>query len=164
MRLLWSLRPRSPWDRCGDAETAFGLAATPAGGRILAAHPGLLLYRMVPADRKRGTESLEIVVSGRGVAIGGKLFTEPVRSIEVRRDANGSVLSLGEEQITVSGDGEALAMENDRWLRYYFNEFVPMVAEVYRWRSPHAASILRAWGTLPCTECRRAFLARPGET
>jgi hypothetical protein len=163
LRLLWSLRPRRPWDRCGDAETAFGLAASAAGGRILAAHPDLLLYRLAPTSRKRGAETLEIVISGRGVSVAGKLFSEPVRSIEVRADAYGSTLIIGDQRINVSGDGEALAMEIERWMRYYFGELVPMVAEVYRWRSPHAASILRAWGTVPCPECRQPFLARVGE-
>jgi hypothetical protein len=163
LRLLWSLRPRRPWDRCGDAENAFGLAANAAGGRILAAHPDLLLYRLAPTSRKRGSETFEIVISGRGVSVASKLFGEPVRSIEVRSDANGSTLIIGDHRINVSGDGEALAMEIERWMRYYFSEFVPMVAEVYRWRSPHAASILRAWGTVPCPECRQPFLARVGE-
>jgi hypothetical protein len=163
LRLLWSLRPRRPWDRCGDAETAFGLASTASGGRILAAHPDLLLYRSAPTSRKRGVETVEIVVSGRGITIAGKLFTESVRTIEVRPAANGSILIIGDERINVSGDGDALGMEIERWMRYYFSEFVPLVAEVYRWRSPHAASILRAWGTAPCPECRQPFLARVGE-
>jgi hypothetical protein len=163
LRLLWSLRPRRPWDRCGDAENAFGLAGAAAGGRILAANPDLLLYRLAPVSRKRGAETVEIIVSGRGVSVAGKLFSEPVRTIEVTPAADGSTLIIGDERITVNGDGDALAMEIERWLRYYFSEFVPMVAEVYRWRSPHAASILRAWGTLPCPECRQPFLARLGE-
>jgi hypothetical protein len=118
---------------------------------------------LAPTSRKRGADTLEIVVSGRGVSVGGKLFTEPVRTIEVRPHTNGSVLTIGDERISVSGDGDTLGMEIERWMRYYFGEFVPMVAEVYRWRSPHAASILRAWGTVPCPECRQPFLARLGE-
>jgi hypothetical protein len=163
LRLLWSLRPRRPWDRCGDAETAFGLAVSAAGGRILAAHKDLLLYRSAPTSRKRDAETLEIVVSGRGIAIAGKLFTEPVRAIEVRPHDDGSMLIIGDERIPIRGDGDALGLEIERWMRYYFGEFVPMVAEVYRWRSPHAASILRAWGTVPCPECQQPFLARIGE-
>jgi hypothetical protein len=70
---------------------------------------------------------------------------------------------VGHERFTLTGDPDHAATEIERWLRYYFHEFVPMVADVYRWRSPHAASIVRAWGTITCPECRQPFQARPGE-
>jgi hypothetical protein len=159
------LRPRRPWDRCGDAETAFGLAARDRGGPLLAKHPDLLLYRAVAVNGgdTRAAERLEIVVTGRGVSIGGKLFSDPVETIEARRGAEEHLLVVGKEQFTLTGDPDETAIEIERWLRYYFHEFVPMVAEVYRWRSPHVASILRAWDTVTCPECRWPFQAQPGE-
>jgi hypothetical protein len=168
LRLLWSLRPRRPWDRCGDAETAFGLATGASDGQILGKYPDLLLYRAgavssPAAPSSRAAKLLEIVVSGRGVTVGGRVFTEPVATIEVRRGTAEHVVIVGDERFLVSQDPDAAATEIERWLRYYYQEFVPMVAEVYRWRSPHAASIVRAWGTLACPECRQSFVARPGE-
>jgi hypothetical protein len=168
LRLLWSLRPRRPWDRCGDAETAFGLADSASDGQVLGKYPDLLLYRAGagsgPAARgSRAAQQLEIVVSGRGVTVGGKLFAEPAATIEVRRGDAEHVVIVGDERFLVSQDSDAAATEIERWLGFYFQEFVPMVAEVYRWRSPHAASIVRAWGTLACPECRQSFVARPGE-
>jgi hypothetical protein len=165
LRLLWSLRPRRPWDRCGDAETVFGLAASGGGGQVLAKHPDLLLYRAgaVNPARKQAADQLEIVVSGRGVSIDSKLFSEPVATIEVRRGDTEHVLMVGDERFTLTGEPDEAATEIERWLRYYFHEFVPLVAEVYRWRSPHAAAILRAWGTVTCPECHAPFVARPGE-
>jgi hypothetical protein len=165
LRLLWSLRPRRPWDRCGDAETAFGVAESASSGAILGKYPDLLLYRAGTSNggRKRTAEQLEIILTGRGVWIGGKLFSEPVQTIEVRRGETNHILLIGEERFSVTGDPDETAAEIERWLRYYFLEFMPLVAEVYRWRSPHAASIVRAWGTVHCPECVKPLLARPGE-
>src|SRR5262249_38405058 len=164
LRLLWSLRPRRPWDRCGDAETAFGMAETSDGRPILGKHPDLLLH--LPGSvtgTDQPAESLEIIVSGRGVTIGGKLFSEPVQTIEARPEGAAHLLLVGEERFTLTGSPDEAAGQIERWLRYYFNEFVPLVPEVYRWRSPHAAWILRAWGSVPCPECRRPLLVRPGD-
>ncbi|HMF11425.1 MAG TPA: hypothetical protein VKE94_03945, partial [Gemmataceae bacterium] len=165
LRLLWSLRPRRPWDRCGHAETAFSLAGATAGGQVLGKYADLLLYRAGTShgNRNEAAQKLEIVVSGRGVIVSGKLFSEPVATLEVKRTEFGHELLVGGERFAVDGDPDQAATEVERWLRYYFHEFVPMVAEVYHWRSPHAASILRAWGTIGCPECQARFVARPGE-
>jgi hypothetical protein len=165
LRLLWSLRPRRPWDYCGDAETAFGLAESAAAAPVLGKHPDLLLYRAGTSNsgRRRAAEQLEVVLSGRGVWIGRKLFSEPVQTIEIRRGDGNHILLIGDERFTVSGDPDGAASEIERWLRYFFLEFMPLVAGVYRWRSPHAASIVRAWGTVHCPECGKPLLARPGE-
>jgi hypothetical protein len=162
LRLLWSLRPRQPWDRCGEAETAFELAER--SDDLLGRYPDLLLYQP-SSGKRRGPAPLEIILRGRGVVIEGKLFTEPARTIEIQVRGNeaGSLLIIDGEKIPVRGDATEAAGQAERWLRYYFHEFVPLVAEVYHWRSPHATAILRAWGTVACPECKRPLFARPGE-
>jgi hypothetical protein len=170
LRLLWSLRPRQPWDRCGECETAFTLAATVEGGAVLGRYPDLLLYQAgsSSSDHRPGMpRRLEIIICGRGIAVEDTLFTEPVRTIDVqtKRVAAGErhVLTLGEHRFVFRGDADEVVRQVDQWFRYYFNEFVAQTMEVYRWRSPHVAAILRAWGTVPCPECQRTLVARAGE-
>src|SRR5207248_1068494 len=45
LRLLWSLRPRRPWDHCGKAVTVFEVAHSPGQSRLLEEHPDLLLLQ-----------------------------------------------------------------------------------------------------------------------
>ncbi len=168
LRLLWSLRPRRPWESCGEATTAFALATDPEGGEILGKYPDLLLYQ--PASGLAGVEQTrgaEIVVCGRGIFFEDTLFTEPLRSIEVitKRSAAGEsyVLVLGEHRFVFRSSPDPIAAHVEKWFRYYFGEFVPQIAEVYRWKSPHVGAILRAWGTVPCPDCKRTLLPRAGE-
>jgi hypothetical protein len=170
LRLLWSLRPRQPWERCGECVTAFTLAESAEGGQVLGRYPDLLLYQAgtsLSGNRPGMPRRLEIIVCGRGVVVEDTLFTEPVRTLDVqtKRVAAGErhVLTLGEHRFVFRGDADEAARQVDQWFRYYFNEFVPQTAEVYRWRSPHVAAILRAWGTVPCPECRRPLVARAGD-
>jgi hypothetical protein len=170
LRLLWSLRPRQPWERCGDCVTAFNLAESAEGGQVLGRYPDLLLYQAGTSSsghRAGMSRRLEVIVCGRGVVVEDTLFTEPVRTLELesKRLSGGErhVLTLGEHRFVFRGDADEAARQVDQWFRYCFNEFVPQTAEVYRWRSPHVAAILRAWGTVPCPECQRTLVARAGD-
>jgi hypothetical protein len=166
MRLLWSLRPQRPWDRCGDAETVFSLAESANAGSILSKYPDLLLYQSGggPEQREAG---LKVLVCGRGVVIEGRLFNEPPRTIEWTSPPGGTVdqhvVLLDGEGIPIRGDPDEAVRRIERWFRFYFNEFVGQVAEAYRWTSPHVAAILRAWGIVTCPDCQRRLTARPGE-
>jgi hypothetical protein len=166
MRLLWSLRPSRPWDRCGDAETAFGLAESGSANSILSKYPDLLLYQSGAGSGRRNP-AMQVIVCGRGVAFEGRLFNEPPRTTEWTSRQNGEadrhVVLLDGEGIPIRGDPDEAVARIERWFRYYFNDFVSQVAEVYRWTSPHVAAILRAWGIVTCPECSRRFTARPGE-
>jgi hypothetical protein len=51
----------------------------------------------------------------------------------------------------------------EQWFRYAFHEFLPRLPEVRGWQPPDRTTLLRAWGAVPCPECRRYLLARPGE-
>lgn len=159
LRLLWSLRPRQPWDRCGPADTVFALAEQPSAVAILAKYPDLLLHQEGLAPRRA-----DVVLCGRGVVVEGTLFTDPLRVLEVERRGPGRyVLTLDGERFVFRSDPDELAEGVERWFRWYFNDFVMQVVEVYRWRSPHVAAVLRAWGSVACPECRRRLFARPGE-
>ncbi|HZT80239.1 MAG TPA: hypothetical protein VFA26_08455 [Gemmataceae bacterium] len=169
-RLLWSLRPRRPWDRCGEAVTVFNLAADPEGADLLAKHPDLLLYQPAGWQGSGGdarARGAEVIVCCRGIVFEGTLFDEPVRTVEViaRRGESGEsyVLVLGEHRFVFHADPGAIASQLERWFRWYFGDFVPQVKEVYRWHSPHVAAVLRAWGTVPCPGCKRPLLPRAGD-
>jgi hypothetical protein len=169
LRLLWSLRPSRPWDRCGPAVTAFELAADAGRARLLAVHPDVLLYQedgetLLAADGGAGRMApAQVVLGVDGVWLQGVGFREPPRVVEVRGRPLGSELIMGESVFRSPADLEALARRMERWFRYAFHEFLPQLPKVETWQSPDRSAILRAWGAVPCPECHRHLLARVGE-
>jgi hypothetical protein len=159
LRLLWSLRPTRPWDRCGEAVTVFELAADlEEAERRLAKFPDMLLAVL---------EAPVIYLCGRGLIFLDTLFTEPPQSVEVveRRFAHGGgyVLIVGDHDFRLPEDPGNLAVRLERWFRYFFHDFLPQVSAVYKWRSPVVARTLRAQNAVPCPECRQAVLTRTGD-
>jgi hypothetical protein len=170
LRLLWSLRASRPWDRLGRCATAFELAADPDRARLLGVFPDLLLCQEEPdwpavadpASAKR--TPVRIQLSVQGVVLQETLFAWPPRTVEVnRRRKGGSELVLGDQRFTANDDLSDLARRMEWWFRYGFNDFLPQVPAVRLWQSPDRAAILRAWGAVPCPECRGYFLAHVGE-
>jgi hypothetical protein len=169
LRLLWSLRPRRPWDRCGEVVTAFELAADPDREDRLGHYSNLLLWQEEPdwvivadgGQEKMG--AAEILLGAEGVRLQGLLFVEPPRVVEVHMKSLGHELVLGPHYFRSSGELDSLAQRMERWFRYAFHEFLPTVEAVLDWRSPDRATILRAWGAVPCPDCRRFLLPRVGE-
>jgi hypothetical protein len=169
LRLLWSLRPTRPWDRCGEVSTAFELAVDPDWEAMLAEHPDVLLWQEHPewhavADGWLGRMGpAQVLLVGKGVCVQEVLFTEPPRVVEVRLKSLGCELRLGAYLFRGPEDLEPLARNLERWFRYAFHEFMPQVERVLTWQSPDRAAILRSWGAIPCPECRRYLLARVGQ-
>ncbi|HEV3263045.1 MAG TPA: hypothetical protein VG013_39795 [Gemmataceae bacterium] len=158
LRLLWSVRPRRPWDRHGDALTAFDVAADrAAGARFLQHCPDLLLLTRQPPV---------VYLCGRGLIFQGQLFREPPRRAEIKpnvRNRQGAYeLLLDNRSFRFADDPEQLLDRLERWFRYYFQEFLPEVAAVHGWQAPNAPS-LTTQVAVRCPECRRAMLTRPGE-
>jgi hypothetical protein len=159
LRLLWSLRPTRPWDRYGQAATAFEIAADHDLGRArLGKWPDLLLW-------VEGTPPMQLCV--RGVAFMDKVFPQPVRTIEVVSrhlfQDKGYDLVLDREYFRFPADPEPAARRLEKFFRYFFHEFRPQVPGVARWRSPAVSKMLRTHNAVPCPECHRPVLARPGE-
>jgi hypothetical protein len=169
LRLLWSLRPSRPWDRCGEAVTAFELAADPGREGQLGRYPNLLLWQGAPewlieAEGGKGElEAAEILLCAEGVRLQGFLFVAPPRVVEVNTKPVGSELVMEPYTFRSPGGMDGLAQRMERWFRYAFHEFLPAVESVLNWRSPDRAAILRAWGAVPCPDCRRYLLPRVGE-
>jgi hypothetical protein len=165
LRLLWSQRAARPWDHVGAADSVFELAADPAAAELLGRYPDLLLRHVLPArfagDNTDG--AADILVCSRGVMLRGAVFTHPPRAVEVAARQGRYELTVDGQRFAFANDPEAVASRLERWCRYYFDEFVPAAGDVYRWRSPDATAVLRAWGTVRCPDCGRSLLPRVGE-
>ncbi|MHB1424196.1 MAG: hypothetical protein ACYC3I_13555 [Gemmataceae bacterium] len=168
LRLLWSLRPTRPWDRCGEAITVFDLADDPQHGGLLAAYPDLLLWRLEPdwqvaAPGVAEQKPASILFCVRGVALQGVFFTETPRVVEVNARWRYNDLLIGDQRFRSSGPLDVLALRMERWFRYAFSEFLPVLPRVEKWRAPDRLAILRAWGAVTCPECHRQLLPRVGQ-
>jgi hypothetical protein len=169
LRLLWSLRPTRPWDRLGPVTTVFELAADLEQSELLGEQPDLLLVQeepdwLVVGDGGKGAMGpARILLCTRGVMLQEVLFAETPRVVEVLTKSVGYELILGRFRFRSPNDLEPLALRMERWFRYAFNDFLPAMAAALNWKSPDRAAILRAWGAVPCPECRREVLARVGE-
>jgi hypothetical protein len=168
LRLLWSLRPARPWDRCGDSRTVFDLAADHQRSDLLARVPDLLLWQeepdwLVAAPGVTEPRPTHIALCVRGVLLQDVLFRETPRVVEVNARYRYNDLVIGEQRFRSSDSLDDLALRMERWFRYAFSEFLPAVPHVESWKAPDRLAILRAWGAVACPECRRQLLPRVGE-
>jgi hypothetical protein len=169
LRLLWSLRPTRPWDRLGEAWTAFELAGDPDRAEVLAGHTDLLLWYEDPSCQvvaesgraRMGPATIQFTTAG--VWLQDVLFPIPPRVFEVRLKSVGCEMKLGNQVFRSPIDLDPLSRLLERWFRYAFHEFLPQYERVLSWQSPDRAALLRAWGAVPCPECGRHLLARAGE-
>src|SRR5262249_25348939 len=92
---------------------------------------------------------------------------EPPRRVEikVRRDFDGVEyeLLLGEHRFPFINDPGPLAARLQRWFRYHFEEFLPLVADVNSWQTPPGTTPTRVPEAVACLECRRLLVTRVGE-
>jgi hypothetical protein len=169
LRLLWSLRSRRPWDRCGPSQTVFDVAEQPELASHLEEYPDLLLLQEPPDGQLPVQEGdqLPVVICGRGVVFQGTLFETMPKMLEVVE--LGGVLDRGfdvvldKKSFWLRRDPEKLTERLERWFRFFFQEFAPHVAEVHGWRSPGAAATLRALEAVSCPDCGRPVLPRAGQ-
>jgi hypothetical protein len=158
LRLIWSLRPRRPWDRWSDAATVFELATDPDPSRnLLGEYPDLLL-----ADMKMPA----VLVCGGDVVFQARRFPAPPRLLEVkaRRTFEGMDFELvvGELRLPFVTDPTPLVKRLEYWFRYHFGDFLPQVEAVYDWQAPGQARKMQLREAVRCPECRRPVLARIG--
>jgi hypothetical protein len=168
LRLLWSLRPTRPWDRCGDPLIVFDLAADPQRAELFDRCPDLLLWQMEPewlvaAPGDTDPKPAQITFCVRGIYLQSVLFTEVPRVVEVNARWRYHDLIIGEHRFRSSGDLDMLALRMERWFRYAFSEFLPTLPRVEKWQAPDRLAILRAWGAVSCPECHRQLLPRVGQ-
>lgn len=163
LRLLWSLRPTRPWDRCGDPLTVFDLAADPKRTELLGLVPDLLLWQtegdwLVAASGETDPKPAHIYFCLRGIVLQGVLFTDRPRVVEVNARGRYNDLVIGEQRFRSSGPLDMLALRMERWFRYAFSEFLTALPQVEKWRAPDRQAILRAWGAVTCPQCHHQLL------
>jgi hypothetical protein len=166
LRLLWSMRAARPWDRLGNARTAFEIAAVPSRIEILERHPDVLLWYQEGTPIMNEHTSIcpaEIQLTLAGLWIGSELFATPPRVYETRRRGEMHELTINRVRFRSPKDIEPLTRTLERWFRFAFYEFLPNVDRVREWVSPSRDAALRAWGAVPCPECNRYLLPRVGE-
>jgi hypothetical protein len=168
LRLLWSLRPTRPWDRCGDPTTAFDLAADPKQAELLGRIPDLLLWQSeqdwpIAAPGVTDPKPAQICFCVRGVLLQEVLFRETPRVVEVNARWRYSDLVIGDHRFRSTGSLDMLALRMERWFRYAFSEFLPLLKNVEKWQAPDRLAILRAWGAVSCPDCHRQLLPRVGQ-
>jgi len=167
--LLWSLRASRPWDRCGDCRTVFELAEDVAYAPLVGRNPDLLLYQEEPrwhlaadgTDGKMGPAQVMLLASG--VSLQGIEFVTTPLVVEVRAKALGDEMQLGSHVFRGPQPLDELAARMERWFRFAFHEFLPASSAAAHWQPPDRLALLRAWGNVPCPECRARVLSRVGE-
>jgi hypothetical protein len=159
LRLLWSLRPTRPWDRCGEATTVFELAPEPERARkVLGEYPEVILASDGPPSA---------ILTTRGVVFRSTLLTALPRTLGVRERRTmfgaGFELMIDQHRFWFNHDPEPVVNQLMEWLKFYFREFLPRLDEVRGWRSPGLPQALRGPETVHCPECGQALLGRRGE-
>ena len=168
LRLLWSLRPTRPWDRCGEALTVFDLAADPHHADLLGHVPDLLLWHaeldwLLAVAGVPEPQPAHILFCVRGVLLQGILFTAAPGVVEVNARGRYNDLVIGEQRFRSSTPLDVLGLRLERWFRYVFAEFLPALPRVEHWKAPDRIAVLRAWGAVACPECHRQLLPRVGQ-
>jgi hypothetical protein len=168
LRLLWSLRPSRPWDRCGESLNVFDLASDRERERLLGRHPDLLLWQedetwYLATDPAGEPQPTRVLLGLRGLILQDVLFNQAPRVVEVNTKGRLHELVLGEQRFWSRDDLDDLALRMERWFRYAFGDFLSSLAVVENWQSPDRIAILRAWGAVPCPECQQYLLPRAGQ-
>jgi hypothetical protein len=156
LRVLWWLRNARPWAKLGDARTLFELADDrKTGGKRLEQCPDLLLA--VECNPP-------IFVGTHGVFFEDNWIPESAASVEVvpRADAGWNVV-VGPHRFRVRDNADDVARRLERWLRYYFTDFLLQADSARRWRACGALTPLGPRNGVKCPECRRQVLPQLGD-
>jgi hypothetical protein len=155
LRLLWSQRTRWPaWLK--DAETVFELALKPDAEQVLADRPDLLLW----------PQTGPIYVGTRGVWLKDVCITQLPPQVDVVssrwQHGEGYEIVIGTQRVWFSANPNKIADELERWLRFYFTEFLPQLTKA---RPPRTGAAMRFWrsNSVACPECHRPCVAISGE-
>ncbi len=155
LRLFCALRPRWPaWLR--QADSVFELALDPAAEKTLAERPDLLLL----------SRDAPIYIGTRGVWLKDICFSErpgQIAVVQSRSDAGaGYEIVAGNQHIWFSSNPHAVADELEKWLKFYFADFLPQLTKARQPRTGAATKLWRANAT-PCPECHRLVVPIAGE-
>ncbi len=152
---IWTARSGKLWEKAGPALTMLELAEDPAEHEeILAYYSDVLLFAPGP----------NLVVGSKGIWLEGICVTtfSANTEISVERGAAGFELTIGKVCVRYDESPRPYLDEIKRWLRWYFFEFVPVIANVAH---PMSESRHRMWqlSKVECPECKRPLVPCLGD-
>ena len=152
---LWHQRSRQPWASAGVAKTMVEVAQAPAEfEELLSFYPDVLLY----------VARANLVIGTKGVWIEGVCITSyPAGTpVSVERADDAHELTVGSVKIRCTENPREYLDDIKRWLRYYFDEFLPTVSRAAR---PLAESRHRMWqlSKVTCPECGKSLVPCLGD-
>jgi hypothetical protein len=158
LRLLWSLRPEKPWDSLGSTVTVFDLAK-----RSTARIDDVDVFTEYPDILLAATDE-SLFFCGRGMVFEDELINEPPSAVEIRKNSSNLFdLIIGNHRFELPRNPTLQAAKLERWLRYWFGEFLPQARQALGWRSPGLPASFGLNKTVTCPECRRELLPRIGD-
>jgi hypothetical protein len=168
LRLLWSLREKRPWEEWSRARTVFEAARDPRWTRLLARYPDVLLIQEEPdwpalATGSGEFEPVRILLCSRGVVLQDVLFTGDPPIVDVVNRVNNTEVTFVPHRFRARSRVDALVACMQSWFRFASQDFLPQLPEVLSWQPPDSTARLRAWGAVPCPQCRHLLLPRVGE-
>jgi hypothetical protein len=159
LRLLRTLQSSRPWERTGRATTIFEIVKDRDASERLLERLNDLLMRV---DNVPG-----MYLCARGVLFENAWLLEPPQQIDVINrqlfEEGGFHLVIGPHRFWYAQDPAAVVPRLEKWLRWFFREFRPQLATVYRSRSLVAAQRLVARNGVRCPDCRRRVVPVLGE-
>lgn len=157
LRLLWSLRPRRPWDQWTEARNAFEIAVDSSSEGVFARHPDLLFLDDRP---------FPVLVCGRGIYFENVLFNQRPRPVDARmfreHDRLHYELRVGEYRFDFDHDPSPISERLERWIQFFFKEFQPELRAVLGWQAPEHRAPLRFEHPVQCPDCHRLVFPTPG--
>jgi hypothetical protein len=159
LRLLRTLQANRPWERIGPASTIFEIVQDLEDCEPLLERftDLLLVVEHVPG----------LYVCARGVQFEGVWIQEPPAQIDIVNrslfEDGGFHLVIGPHKFWYAEDPAPVVVRLEKWFRFFFSEFRPQLATVYRSRAPAAAQRLIVRNGTRCPECRRRVLPVLGE-
>lgn len=167
LRLVWACRKDRPWSSCGPAVTVFELARYPVIAALaLASAPDVLLYQPLPPPGP-GDDPLPLLLSGRGLVVGRVVVREKPTNISVRQRESwrggGFELRLGGHRLRFAHDPSELADRLRRWAAYWFDQFLPEVDNVLKYRATDRLADLMQPLLTNCGLCGLHHVPVPGD-
>jgi hypothetical protein len=169
LRLLWSLRGTKPWEQWGGkTRTVFGIAVDARGTRLLSRYPDLLLSQEESDWPALSTESgppepIRILLCARGLYLQEVLFSTDPPIVDVVNRPGLSEVTYVPHRFHARARLDAFVARMEHWRRFTFHDFLPQLPAVRSWEPGEPDARLRAWGALPCPQCRQPLVPRVGE-
>ncbi|OWK34820.1 hypothetical protein FRUB_09662 [Fimbriiglobus ruber] len=163
LHYVWRNRAAQPWAAVGSATTVFDFASEfpSASRRTLVDHPDTLLrIDFEPAV----TEALgPVLLTARGLMVGGHTLDDPNASIEVVRTTLGNwLLDYGPHRIALSGRPDGYIPDVlKKWLRYRAAKLLPAARADRRGPGPWTTRLLAPLA-VPCPLCGTVCVHRVG--